>query len=264
MISVSAAMLFPWEDSLENRILALDFDGVICDSLPECFVSGFLASQGPWTGEAAKALAAACRDGSDQYRKFCLWRPFVRSGEDYVLIARLMARGEAFPESQEEMDAHLRAAGPSVMAECKKTIYTVREWLLREFPDLWLELNPLMAPLAPYLHDLSEREDAWILSTKKPRFIGLILQHHGVSWPAERVLEASGEAKIKVMDRNWGEDRKVLFLDDQPDHFLNLPGRIQCLLPTWGYVRQSWLDSPQGYGVLSAEGVEELLQEWRG
>ena len=59
-------------------IFCIDFDGVICDSIKECFLSSAHA-----LGHDPEILSDA---GNVKFRKFKSLRPFVRSGEDYILI----------------------------------------------------------------------------------------------------------------------------------------------------------------------------------
>lgn len=237
-------------------ILALDFDGVLCDSLPECYFSSALSA---FPGISQSELLQEIEKRSPRFLKFCRWRPFVRSGEDYVFIQHQLDR-DLVPETQMEMDALLAQAGPEQMTQFKRTLYEVRDTLLAQEKPLWLSLNPVFPFLKPFLVDLSRNEHVWILSTKRPSFIREILLSNGVQWEGRRILEAAGERKIHVMDRHWGEQAAVVFLDDQPDHFQGLPDRVRCVLPTWGYAKEEWVRG--GMETLDPSGVEEFLAPW--
>ena len=241
-----------------STILALDFDGVICDSLPECYYSSYLS----WFPGVEPAIPLGDMDSQNKrYKDFCLWRPYVRSGEDYLLIQSLVDKLPP-PTSQDEMDDHLQKAGLDTMKSFKTKIYETRDKILKENPEVWLGLNPLFPQLKPWLDRLSLNPKVWILSTKKPDFILRILEFQGVSWDPGRVLEASGESKQMVMDRNWGVGEPVVFLDDQPDHFMELDTRIDCWLPVWGYVKKDWIEFPGNYKILTQDKLETFINLW--
>lgn len=213
------------------RWLFLDFDGVICDSLEECFQSSWLSDKAPAIGGAIPPPAPS----DIAYRAaFRACRPFVRSGEDYVVLHRLIASGKA-PESQAEFDAALSRVGPEGLAAIKAGLYAVRESLLELHRDLWLGWNPLYPGMAGALNRLASNPRARILSTKKAEFIAEILAHQGVLWPAERIIYSGKERKLDIVGRMAGGDPSIL-IDDQVEHLDFAHPSCSCYAALWGYV----------------------------
>jgi len=71
--------------------LALDFDGVIVDSIQECLVVGYNAFI-EYTGKGSKILDLSSLDHDDMAKCHRL-RNFIRSGEDYVYIQLAISEG---------------------------------------------------------------------------------------------------------------------------------------------------------------------------
>jgi phosphoglycolate phosphatase-like HAD superfamily hydrolase len=211
--------------------LFLDFDGVICDSLEECFQSSYLADHGPGIGEALPPPAPA----DAAYRAaFRACRPFVRSGEDYIVLHRLIASGKA-PGGQAEFDAALASVGPEGLAKIKSGLYAVRESLLAKHRETWLGWNPLYPGMAEALNRLAPNPRAFILSTKKAEFIAEILAHQSVLWPAERIIYSGKERKLDIVGTMAGGESSIL-IDDQVEHLDFAHPSCSCYAALWGYV----------------------------
>jgi phosphoglycolate phosphatase-like HAD superfamily hydrolase len=241
-------------------LLVLDFDGVICDSLPECYVSSWHAYHGLSGDERPE------RAPLDSFGRFSAQRPFIRSGEDYLLIQDLLSRGRS-AGSQAEFDALVREAGPDRMARYKDALYRARETLLAESPDYWYRLNRIYPHMRDGLGRLDSAAEVYVLSTKRPAFIVKILEAAGLGLPADRVLYSGARRKDEMIRELMGARgaAAAAFVDDQVDHFSGSPawprerGAIDCLLATWGYVKPEWIRPSEEYRLLTPDGARELL-----
>jgi phosphoglycolate phosphatase-like HAD superfamily hydrolase len=219
-----------------THYIFLDFDGVICDSIPECFVSSYRAYRELYLGEAITSVPL--RDK----KLFYAYRPFIRSGEDYTLIHDIVRRGVVV-SSQEIFDREIERAGAAAMARYGELFYRAREAFLASDRQLWLDLNPLFPGIARVLAATVNNKNAYILSTKKPPFIREILLHYGIDWDVGRILFPADRTKKEVIESVMKGEGKALFIDDQLDNLLvasenkNIDGR----LAVWGYVKEPWL-----------------------
>ncbi|TVQ37823.1 MAG: hypothetical protein EA384_11015 [Spirochaetaceae bacterium] len=220
--------------------LFLDFDGVICDSVLEAYVSSWIAWHRLVCGREPAAVPL-------QHRTlFYRYRPFIRNGEDFVLLQQTIEEGIAI-STQSDFDDRLARTGAHRMQQYRSAIYSVREQLLRDDRHAWLRLNRIYPHVRSELEWLSQRDDCYILSTKKAAYIAEILIADGVDWPARRVLSAEGRSKIDMMAEVLAErsDPHAAFVEDQPDHFPGIgddPGfRLDCFLAAWGYIQPHWL-----------------------
>ncbi len=208
---------------MSSSWLFLDFDGVICDSLPECYQTSSLLLPGVPDKPADESYAQRFRKG----------RVYIRSGEDYVALHKILREGHD-PGSQQEFDAVLKAMGDDTMRRYKKELYSLRERLLRDDPETWLSWNPLYEGMAEALNLVREDPFVWILSTKKAEFIEAILRHHGVLWPLERIRYTDGRSKLAWIQEIAGDSPSML-IDDQIDHLDFTHPTCSCRLALWGY-----------------------------
>lgn len=215
----------------QERFLFVDFDGVICDSLEECFRSSWMAGAGIPITDAPPPdppFDATYRS------RFDACRPFIRSGEDYLVVHEWAARG-AVPVDQAAFDRTLKEKGPGVLEELKKKLYAVREELLARHHTAWLSWNPLYSGMAEALVAQADNPDVFILSTKKAEFIVEILAYHGVVWPLERTIYTGPRRKLDLIEARVGTARSVL-IDDQVDHLDFHHPSCRCCLALWGYL----------------------------
>jgi len=249
-----------------DRLFFLDFDGVICDSIDECYVSSWLAYHlgerfSPGLGPALRAGGLPDRVFLEDKSRFNSFRPFIRTGGDYVLLQRCVDR-RRFLRSQEDFDAARKEAGESLMAEYHSRFYAERASLLEQEREYWLSLNVLYDGVGEAVRGFTDDERYYILSTKQSTFIAEILASKGIRWPIDRIIDSGKEKKtdiiLSVLD-SAGIHRGV-FVDDQVDYFAGAPqDRISCYLASWGYVKQSWLVG-SGYTVISKDFFKALLR----
>ena len=235
--------------------LVLDFDGVICDSLDECFASSW---------KAFHQLFLNRRPGetpSEARAAFARLRPFVRSGEDFVLIQQMVERG-LHVESQAGFDDWARRAGPDTLTRFKELFYAARTSLLETDRNAWIRMNRIYPHVAAGIAALPRGAPLHILSTKRPRFIAEILDAQGIVVPQERIHYSSGEPKLAAVERlrAQGGFEEAVFIEDQIDAISgNTNPRIRAFLATWGYVQDEWLRSPCMVALLTPGAFRELL-----
>ena len=235
-------------------LLYLDFDGVVCDSERECFVSswltyGELAAGGPRHNGGGEGQSISLR----ARRRFRQMRPLIRSGEDYVVIQQILAReaaeeGFEGPATQIAFDAYRDALGSRCMVRYKSAMAATRNGFLERDKAQWLALNRLY-PHMRRLLAASDLTNVRILSTKAAPLVCEILRAHRIPVPAAAVFHAasnpdgSDARKLDMiaehLDRTPGTH--ALFVEDQLDHLLgNGDRRIATCLADWGYVAPEW------------------------
>ncbi len=235
---------------MSGIFLFLDFDGVLCDSLPECFVSSLLAWN-RWKERKPDSpggiLQLADRDHAG-LKRFEALRPFVRNGGDYLFLHHAIEYGTAVRE-QKDFDA-LMLHYPELAAAAGDLFQHCRSELLAADRERWLDLNPLFKGIPRLLEREAHNGSAFILSTKPVRFILEILRHNGIAWAEERCICSGGRPKVDIIDEvlsaQGARTETAWFVDDQIDHLL-LPRRskIVPLLASWGYIKKEWLKNPE-------------------
>jgi phosphoglycolate phosphatase-like HAD superfamily hydrolase len=256
-----------------GRLVFLDFDGVICDSLPECYAVSLdayyrLYLKTPEPPASAEDSGSAGGPGSNDSVSmhhtdagealFRRLRPYIRRGGDYLFIQMAIHQGIAM-ESQADFDA-LVSAHHELDDPFHELFYVSRNALFRNDPAHWYSLNPLYPGIKDYLLKHSLDRNYLILSTKEAGFIAEILKHHGIAWDMQRIYCSGKERKLTFIDRVMDElgGAEGLFVDDQIDHFKgSCRHPVRCLLADWGYVMPQWL-AGQTVEILSLNELDAL------
>ncbi len=241
-------------------LVFLDFDGVICDSLPETLVSswkGYYLFRGE--EEPAAIPVALLRD-------FAGLRPYVRAGEDFILIHELIASGSTV-RSQQEFDELLAKRGEQWVTHSRECFYAGRQDVLVHDRKYWIGLNRLYPHMVPCLDSWVSSPSVFILSTKKAEFIIEILISKGIAVDPKRVLSCEAKEKKRIILQTLAAQggERALFIDDQIDHLAPDSARdprITGCLASWGYVQQQWLENPRGVEVLHPNQFADRVRTW--
>ena len=222
---------------LPGRLVFLDFDGVICDSLPECYAVSLAAYYGLYL---KTTVPHHKNDGTETvFRRF---RPYIRRGGDYLFIQMAIHQGISL-ESQSDFDT-LVSDNHDLDDQFHSLFYTARNQLFKTDPERWYALNPLYPTMKELLDRYGKDRSFLILSTKEAHFIAEILRHQGIDWDENRIYCSGKERKLDFIDRVMDElgGTEGLFIDDQIDHFKGGSRHpVHCLLADWGYVIPDWL-----------------------
>jgi phosphoglycolate phosphatase-like HAD superfamily hydrolase len=239
-----------------GSVLVLDFDGVICDSIDECSPSSWAAFHRLYRGADAGDPTEASRG------RFARLRPFIRTGEDFLIIQGLLWRGQEIA-SQEGFDEEARRVGEETRALYRRLFYQARTELLDNDRARWMGLNHLYPHMREAFRLLPPDAALFILSTKEPRFIAEILAANGVLVPEERILLAEAEPKLVTVEklRARGGFADAVFVEDQIDAIRgNANGAIRVYLASWGYVKPAWLESGEA-PVIDPPGLLALVRD---
>ena len=221
----------------KNQILALDFDGVIADSIAECLVVGYNAYS-KYTGKR-NAIASLSDLSPDVFAEGRRLRNFIRAGQDYVYIHMVIDLGENIPD-QMAYDAFTEKYADR-FDDYFQLFYAERQRLLDEQPEVWNSLNPLYPGIQLLLQRYPEKEKLYIVTTKKVAYVIEILKsnhielvernmfHAHKSFPKADIIQHISElAEISAKD--------IVFVDDQVDTLIKVaPTGASCYLATWGY-----------------------------
>ena len=254
-------------------LLFLDFDGVVCDSERECFVSSWLAYRelsGPRRDPERITLHAR--------RRFRELRPLIRSGEDYVVIQHILAREAAQseyrgPAAQDAFDACRNDLGRQRIATYKRAMAATRDRFLKRDKEGWLALNRIYPHMRALLTGC-DLANVRILSTKAAPLVCEILRAHDIPLPDDAVFHAASNpdgTDTRKLDMIAAQldahpDGRALFVEDQLDHLLdNDDARIVTYLADWGYVLPQWLERPdrllrKGVRVIGRAQMADLFR----
>jgi hypothetical protein len=237
-------------------LLFLDFDGVLCDSLPETLACSWSAYFRYIRNEAPPAMPLHSK------KQFLELRPFIRSGEDYIVLQDALYH-QRLITNQTEFDQLVTVTGPERLRYYKDIFYAARQELLSNDKSFWLSLNPIFPPLCLALKKKPRHPLLYILSTKKSSFIIEILKANHLDFLEDNVIDSGNRIKIDII-RGILENKpgqRACFIDDQIDHLTNdRDPRIDVCLAAWGYVKAEWLQPPEPIQVISIEDAVRSIQ----
>lgn len=213
-------------------MLFLDFDGVVCDALPECaLVTWFGVHHLPDPPDGPIALAQLPAAFLDRFRRVRNYSRLL----DHFLVAHLTE--SAGITSQDGFDRMFATLSPERVATFTATASAARAALRSRQPEFWLGLHTLY----PGATDLFEQYSGGIviITAKDVASTTEILAHHGL---AGAVAHIEGECADKAravarISTELGIDPSgSLFVDDNLANVLRVRETgTPALWALWGY-----------------------------
>ncbi|MBN1466236.1 hypothetical protein JXA02_10765, partial [candidate division KSB1 bacterium] len=108
-------------------------------------------------------------------------------------------------------------------------------------PEEWAALNPLYDGMRDFLATHPNKENVYIITTKKLLFVHLILDAHDVQLIDANIHGTSVNRTKRHIIQDILQDRgaqaaRFYFLDDQVDTLIKVkPTGVQTILAGWGY-----------------------------
>ena len=221
------------------KVLALDFDGVLCDSAREAFAVALRTFAEIFPEHA---LGAANEADEALFARFVELIPLGNRAEDYGVELAALASGAVLPD-QAAYDAFYASLSRERLRAFHRRFYEVRTaWAERDHAG-WL------ARMAPYpgLGELLRRHASEVrlaIATAKDRAsVRSILAAYGISdLFADGLLldKETGEKKhahvAELAARARCDAADVTFVDDKVNHLEDVaPLGARCVLAAWGY-----------------------------
>lgn len=219
-----------------HTILALDFDGVIADSIKECLVSGYNAYANYTGGETISSYQDLNPHWAAEARRL---RNFIRNGEDYVYIAHALQQDRSI-QHQQDFDEFLNE-NPHLRDTFFDHMYQQRITFSKAFPERWAQLNPLYEGMRDFLQQFPDKKHLYIITTKKLVFVHKILDANQIQLINDHIRDTSGHVTKRQIIQDILEDRNIrpeqfVFVDDQVDTLIKVqPTKVQVILAAWGY-----------------------------
>lgn len=241
MISLEIAAPKPMTVNLPT-ILALDFDGVICDGLIEYFQTAWRTYCQIWSPSTQKPP-------DDLAPSFYRLRVVIETGWEMPVLIRALLLGISEEKILQEWAAIAQAM--LLLAGLKATdigmkLDTVRdEWIAKD-ENGWLSLHRFYPGVVEKMRSLvASSVQLVIVTTKEGRFVKQLLQQQGVQMPAEWIIgKESKRPKYQILQELIGvtspkplslwfvEDRlKTLQLVQQQSDL----DAVKLYLADWGY-----------------------------
>jgi len=127
---------------------------------------------------------------------------------------------------------------------------------------VWIELHPVFQDVVEVLKELNRQDRLYIATLKDGESVRLILDHHGVVIPLERLLDQSQiKSKLQALDTicqlKGCAKKDILFLDDNFTHLVEpFKSGYLVYLTSWGSTLPEFVELAKKTGIPSAEIAE--------
>ena len=236
-----------------NRIICLDFDGVLCDSIDECL----LVTYNAYNNLSAKKLEDVDAELATFFYKY---RYFVRpAGEYYILMKAFESQ---IDELNEQVFNSLRRSHKAEIRNFQESFFDARN-VLKKNDAFWLSLHKLYNNAAGFL-ELCEN-NIYIVTNKDCDSIEKISKSYGYYNKIKGIYskEISTDKKVLIktlleshhidLDRN-----ELIFVDDNIDNLKDIQTlkdvKVRAYLATWGYTNNA-----QDETLESIDDLRQLL-----
>jgi phosphoglycolate phosphatase-like HAD superfamily hydrolase len=227
----------------EPKILALDFDGVICNSVYEGLQSAWRVVRDIWgvTGDGPPPEAAAA---------YVRLRPTLETGWEFPVMLRAVLEGvpEAvlLREFQTKWRSRILEKYRLSQADLAIRFDAARDaWIEKDLAS-WLGCQHLFPGIAERLHALLRSDvQAYVITTKEGRYAQLIMERSGVPFPAARVWgKERARPKTELLRVLRQEHRvdtgDIWFVEDRLETLQSVEREkdltaVGLFLASWGY-----------------------------
>jgi phosphoglycolate phosphatase-like HAD superfamily hydrolase len=254
------------------QVLALDFDGVVCDSAQEVFLVGLRTFKdlAPDSALIRRFLDAEPdgRELDELFTAFSDLLPLGNRAEDFGVALGAIDAAVAIT-SQDDYDRFYSTLESSWLQAFHRRFYEQRAALRDHDRDAWIRLHSTYREFTDQLEAISERVRLAIVTAKDRASARLLLAHFGLDtlFADELVLDKetgvrkSGHLGV-LQARLDIPFEAVTFVDDKVNHLLEVThlgvGRV---LAGWGYNtnREYEIARTHGIPVATFENVERVL-----
>lgn len=229
----------------QPTILALDFDGVICDGLIEYF-------QTAWQAYCQLWQPVDPHPPDELASRFYRLRPVVETGWEMPILIHSLLLG--IPEADiftnwESIALKQAQETGFTSAEIVAKVDRVRdEWIARDL-EHWLAQHRFYPGVRDRLqYTLSQSVHLVIITTKEGRFVHQLLQQHQVDLPVSQIfgkeVRQPKAQTLRTLIQEFGKQAdkpvKIWFVEDRLKTLQSIQTRpdldsVQLFLADWGY-----------------------------
>lgn len=224
-------------------IIALDFDGVLCDSARETAVSAWRAARQLWPQDMS-----GDEPPEPVVQRFVAVRPYLETGYQAIPMIRLVVEGlpdSGFRDRFEAECRRLMAALSLTREDLVARFGAARDaWIAADEAD-WLSRHRFYPGVLERLSAARAEHEIYILTTKQERFAEALLRAGGVVLPAGRLVGlesgAPKEQTLAALCRDAeGAGSSVHFVEDRLDTLRRVENataldRVRLYYASWGY-----------------------------
>jgi phosphoglycolate phosphatase-like HAD superfamily hydrolase len=243
------------------RALALDFDGVICESAREAYRVALTT----YRALVAPGFAPGAERDEALYEAFLALMPLGNRAEDYAIALAALEQGRSIPD-QTAYDAFRGELDERLLQSFHRRFYSERDaWRERDLAGWLAELRPYPG-ICALLRRHAGEVSLCIATAKDRRSVHTLLASYGIAdlFPEGTVLDketgvSKREHLLAIARRSQAQPEEVTFVDDKVNHLEDVAGLgVRCVLAAWGYngARERAIAAQRGFLVCELPELE--------
>jgi len=240
-------------------ILALDFDGVICDSINECLL---LANAAFYYNNKLLNMTEYPSVNSEFKERFKKLRYMVNNAAEYWFLLHCLKNNESL-NSQFEFDSK-KANYTNQMNEFEKDFYSLRKQVRTSNPDYWLSLHSIFPQFKSSWKNIRDLFDIYIVTMKDTKSVLDLLNYNNIDFPVNKILGYKGNNNksasiMNIAGSNNVTTDDIYFVDDNIFQLMEVYRTgSSCFFALWGYCDPNTDKLP--LDIVSINNLKELIQ----
>jgi phosphoglycolate phosphatase-like HAD superfamily hydrolase len=218
-------------------ILALDFDGVLCDSTEECVVTAWNG----WLAHSGQAQSIRTpEEVPDPYRTALrTQRCYVKTGGEYYVVLQSVLEGRSI-STQAEYTETLAAFRPR-LKPYEACFFSARDQMRKQEESHWFDLHRVYPGIPEKLRQLFEEWEIFVVTGKDRSAVQAFFKKFQVPLDASSIFDKdAGHDKLAVLKTLAASRGRALsqlrFIDDNIQHLLPVyKAGCRGYLAGWGY-----------------------------
>tara|TARA_Y100001980_G_C14537540_1_gene314538 strand:- start:8 stop:703 length:696 start_codon:yes stop_codon:yes gene_type:complete len=221
-----------------TKYIALDFDGVICNSINECMLVSFCSFFDiNITNDSFSNIS------NDQKNKFSRYRYLVGPAFEYNSLWEAIENSK----SNDSIISYFTGINPSkeIAVKNQKKFYKNRtDFKIKDFTN-WSRLNPFYGEIHKALIAKKDLRNIFIVTSKDYQSVVELLKYNKIPINKKQIYsyEKSLDKKIlfeELLDEHKIDKNDIIFIDDKLSHLENVTTfGIKSFLALWGYISPS-------------------------
>jgi phosphoglycolate phosphatase-like HAD superfamily hydrolase len=223
-----------------KKILALDFDGVLCDTIDECLITSINAYR---RMNGMQGRVSRMEDVDPEWIKlFRLIRPLVRPAGEYWITAHWLHTYRELLTLENFEELRQKYAG--LISDFRTLFFEERAALRSINMQGWIDLHRVFPQAKDGLPDLEDRFNIYFVTNKDKPSIKILSEKLGLNVSESKMFtgeqgRTKPDAIRLIIKENKINAEDVFFVDDQLDHLFDVEKTgVRCFWAPWGYERE--------------------------
>jgi CMP-N-acetylneuraminic acid synthetase/FMN phosphatase YigB (HAD superfamily) len=239
--AMALSSLFRKQENEKNKVIFLDFDGVIFDSVIEAYAMALL------TAGKIKTLSELEVD-SEHAKRFIAQRYLIGPAWNYYYLLKAIEE-----HHDEDFYDYLPSEAGVEAKNFQSAFFATRQVIRNNFWDAWLSLNKMYPGSDKFIELINKNKNIVIVTTKDAATVKALLDNYGLKRSIDIYDSKSYEkfgCKSYFMD-DYIKRNKItssFFIDDSMGHLdkCKWVTNLQVFQARWGYVApEAYLDNKQ-------------------